>query len=313
MPGDHPRVPVLGQLPPRDLIRKLRALGENDTALALELALIDTGQATPTTFSHEIRRPVEHRGWWHAAHLFGYFLPGSIRDPCFIHPAEGIAPDVSLQGERVVIRLHDLRISDYPAGEVHRVLFEFAALNHLRGDAELLRFNMTCRLREGDQAPIAGRPVFVGLTVGSEGLDFQCRTVKVADPEDERFLGFLEAGPFLGGLRASSVRQPAAALYADTAYHLTERIAAAERNTPVQAFQLGLGFGAGGVGACLAEGSYVAVQVPEGMRSGWYWEDWVYDPVRQRLVAADDPDEPIGFNYLVFSVSRSTGGARKVS
>ena len=311
MPGDHSRVPVLGQLPPKDLIRKLRALGENDTALALELALIDTGQETPTTFSQEGRQAVEFRGWWHRAHLFGYFLPGSVRDPCLIHPAEGIAPDVSLQGARIVIRLHDLRISDYPGGEVHRVLFELASLNHLQGEPELLRFNTTCRLREGDQAPIAGRPVFVGLTVGSEGLEFQCRTVKVADPEDESFLGFLENGPFLGGLRASKVRQPAAALYADTAYHLTERIAAAERNTPVQAFQLGLGFGTGGVGARLAEGSYVAVQVPEGMSAGWYWEDWVYDPVRQRIMAADDLDEPIGFNYLVFSVNRSVDGTGK--
>ena len=311
MSDDHPRVPVLGQLPPRDLIRKLRLLGENDTALALELALVDTGQGTPTTFSQEIRQTVEHRGWWHRAHLFGYFLPGSVRDPCLIHPAEGIAPDASLQGARIVVRLHDLRISDYPAGEVHRVLFEFATLNHLQGEPELLRFNMTCRLREGDQAPIAGRPIFVGLTVGSEGLDFQCRTVKVADPEDESFLGFLESGTYLGGLRASTVRQPAAKLYADTAFHLTERIAAAERNTPVQEFQLGLGFGTGGVGARLAEGSYVAVQAPEGMRAGWYWEEWVYDPVRQRIVAVDDPDEPVGFNYLVFSVSRSVDGVRK--
>jgi hypothetical protein len=311
VPGEDPRVPVLGQLPPRELVRKLRSLGETDTALALELALIDTIQGTPTTFSQEGRQAVEYRGWWHRAHLFGYFLPGSVRDPCIIHPAEGIAPDVSLQGARIAVRLHDLRISDYPGGEVHRVLFEFAALNHLRGEPELLRFNMTCRLREGDQAPIAGRPVFVGLTVGSEGLDFQCRTVKVADPDDESFLGFLESGPFLAGLRASTVRQPAAALYADTTFHLTERIAAAERNTPVQAFQLGLGFGTSGVGARLAEGSYVAVQAPEGIRAGWYWEEWVYDPVRQRIVAADDPDESIGYNYLVFSVSRTTYGVRK--
>lgn len=301
---------MLGQLPPKDLIRKLRSLGEEETALALEIALADVGQNPPTTFSHETRRAVEHRGWWHTAHIFGYFLPGSVRDPCIIHPAEGIQPDSSLVGRRVTVRLHDVRLADYPGGDIHRVLFELAALNHVRGEPELLRFNATSRIREGDRAPIAGRPLFVGLTVGAEGLDFQCRTVKLADPEDESFLRFLETGPFLGGLRASTVRQPAAALYAETAYHLTERVAAGERNTPIQSFQLGLGFGSGGVGARLAEGSYIAIQLPESMRASWYWEDWVYDPVQQRILVGDDSKEAIGLNYLVFDVTRYPGGAR---
>jgi hypothetical protein len=73
---------------------------------------------------------------------------------------------------------------------------------------------------------------------------------------------------------------------------------------PVQEFYLGLDFGSTATGARLAEGSYLAVQIPEALQTVWDWDEWVYQPARGQVVHRDDPARTIPYNYLVFSVSR---------
>ena len=56
--------------------------------------------------------------------------------------------------------------------------------------------------------------------------------------------------------------------------------------------------------ARLAEGSYLAVQIPEDQLSIWDWSDWVYNPNSGQVVQAGDPTQLVPYNYVVFSVSR---------
>ena len=59
--------------------------------------------------------------------------------------------------------------------------------------------------------------------------------------------------------------------------------------------------------ARLAEGSYLAVQIPETIETVWDWSEWVYNPANGRVVNKDDPTQLIPYNYIVFSISRYEG------
>jgi hypothetical protein len=61
------------------------------------------------------------------------------------------------------------------------------------------------------------------------------------------------------------------------------------------------------MGARLAEGDYIAVQIPESFRRVWRWDDWLYDPPSGLIVSRSDPDQLIPYNYIVFGVSRYQG------
>jgi hypothetical protein len=70
---------------------------------------------------------------------------------------------------------------------------------------------------------------------------------------------------------------------------------------------MGLDFSPIPTRARLAEGSYLAVQIPETMHTVWDWGEWVYNPGNGRVVNKDDPTQLIPYNYLVFSISRYEG------
>jgi hypothetical protein len=70
---------------------------------------------------------------------------------------------------------------------------------------------------------------------------------------------------------------------------------------------MGLDFSAISTRARLAEGSYLAVQIPETIQAVWDWSQWVYNPVSGRVVNKDDGTQLIPYNYIVFSISRYEG------
>jgi hypothetical protein len=88
---------------------------------------------------------------------------------------------------------------------------------------------------------------------------------------------------------------------------LTRRIASRPKNVPVQDFYLGLDFSTIPMRAHLAEGSYLAIQIPETFQTIWSWSEWVYDPANGQVVSKADPGQLIPYNYIVFSVSRYDG------
>lgn len=94
---------------------------------------------------------------------------------------------------------------------------------------------------------------------------------------------------------------------ANMALGLTKAVAKRNRNVSVQDFYLGLDFAGTSMGARLAQGDYVAVQIPEGLRRVWRWEDWVYDPGSGLIVDHPDSAKLIPYNYVVFGVSRYDG------
>jgi len=298
--------PTLGELPLEQAATKLREVGEEQAAEQLEEAT--TQEAAILGKGPKKLWPFGGRPWQHTAHAFGYLAPAPPgNDMLPISDAGNIAADETLKNGRIKITLDRLRVADYPGGSTHRVLFDFYARNQVPGQPEHLHFNATYRVREGEQAAIRGYPIFVGLNVGGEGVAFKCFTVNVSNDADEAFLGFLESDAFKAGLQLASTAQPAIGLFSETALGLTKAIAARNRNVPVQDFYLGLDFGSIAMGARLAEGSYLAVQVPESLQTVWDWGQWVYSPAQGRVVNKKDPTQLIPYNYLVFSISRYEG------
>src|SRR6266571_1709470 len=278
--------PVLGKLPPGEAAAKLREVGENEAADMLEEAQHETAR----TF--EVKG-LDRKGWWpfrdkpwqHTAHTFGYLAPlasapGS--DPLPIHHIENISADPNLRGARIQITLNRLRVAAYPGGGTHRV-------------------------QQGEHAGISGYPIFTGLNAGHEGMTLKCRTINVSNDEDEAFLSFLESDVFKAGLQLVTTAQPVIAPFSEMALGIAKTIAAHHRNVSVQDFDLGLNFGSIPLSGRLAEGAYLAVQIPESFQSIWDWDEWVYLPARGAVVSRDDHQALIPYNYLVFGISRYEG------
>jgi hypothetical protein len=300
------RLPVIGNLPPDVAAAKLREVGEDEIAQALE----EAPEAVPATYGALSRFGIgQDRVWQHTAHAIGYLAPagGPQAGLLEIQQAGNIASDEALRGSRIKLTLDGLRAADYPGRGMHRVLFDFAARNQTGHGAEQLHFHTTYPVREGEQAAVLGRPVFVGLQVGVEGLFLQCATVNVLNEGDEALLRFLDGDAFKGGLQLLTTAQPVLAPFVALTVGLTETIAARNRNVAVQAVDMGLDFSRIPLRPKLAEGSYIAVQIPETLESVWSWEDWRYDPATGHLVSALQRDLLIPYNYFVVSVSRYQG------
>lgn len=299
---------VLGELPPPEAVAKLRELGEDSAADTLEKAVAEL-PADDLTLSRSAAGegvkwwwPFQDKPWQHTAHAFGYIAPAPAgAGPLPIVDAGDFKGDATLKNSRLKITLDRLRIASYPGGGTHRVLVDFYAQNQVPEAVEHLHFNATFRVREGEHAGITGFPIFVGLNVGSEGVAFKCFTINVQNDEDEAFLGFLESDVFRSGLKLASTLQPAIAPFSAMAIGLTKSIATRHRNVAVQDFYMGLDFSDIATRARLAEGSYVAIQIPD---IRWDWKEWVYDKSSGRLVGNDGEAQLVPYNYLVFSVSR---------
>jgi hypothetical protein len=300
-------LPVLGALPPDQAMTKLREVGEDMAAARIEER---TRDRPPETFRGVLADwwPFRDRAWQHTAHAFGFL--GVDGEGAGLRPIQAIGTvqaDSALRGGRVKIALNQLRVADYPGGGTHRVLFDFYARNQVPGSAEELHFNATYRVREGERAAIAGYPIFIGLNVGSEGVAFRCHTVNVKNDADEGFLDLLEGDTFKAGLKLATTAQPAIAPLANIALGLTKAVAKRNRNVSVQDFYLGLDFAGTGMGARLAQGDYIAVQLPESLRRVWRWDDWVFDPSSGLITDRADDGKLIPYNYVVFGVSRYDG------
>ena len=302
--------PVVGKRPPEQVAAALRAVGETGAAEAVEQAQQDGDERTRGAFAGGLADwwPFRDRAWQHTAHAIGYLAPTQPgAELVALQHAGNIAPDVTLRHARVRITLSALRVADYPGSGTHRVLFDFYAQNQAPSGVEHLHFTSTFRAREGERAAVVGYPIFVGLSVGADGVAFKCFTVNVKNDDDEAFLGFLESSVFKAGLTLVSTAQPALAPFSEMAYSLTKGIAQRNRNVPVQDFYLGLDFTGLGMGARLAEGSYIAVQIPEQLQTVWRWDEWAYDPQTGQLVRRADRRQLVPYNYVVFGVSRYEG------
>jgi hypothetical protein len=303
-------LPVIGSLPPGQAAEKLREVGEVGTATNLERA--EGAEAhTFRGIGRKGRWPFQDKPWQHTAHTFGYLAPilaGSDEQP--IRHIESIAADPGLRGKQIKLTLNRLRIAAYPGGGIHHVLLHFFAQNQVPGKTEPVHFNATYRVQEGESAGVQGYPLFIGLNVGQEGLTLKCRTINVRNDQDEALLGFLDSGTFKTGLHLIATAQPVIAPFSEMAYGIAKTVAARNRNVSVQDFDLGLDFDTMPMHGRLAEGAYLAVQIPESFQAVWDWDEWVYLPTKGLVVKRDDHQQLIPYNYLVFGVSRYDGQKR---
>lgn len=247
---------------------------------------------------------VQDQPWMHATHKFGYIAPrqsGSIEPLPIQHPSS-IEPDNTLKNSRINIRLDRLHIEKYPGGGTHNVMVTFAARNQVADTQESVSFSQTYRVQEGQSVGIAGYPVFIGLNVGSQGVAFECSTVNVKNDEDQAILSALESSPFQSGLKLLTTTQPAIAPFTEITLGVVKLLAQRHENVAVQKFYLGLDFEDSAMGCRLAEGNYIAVQIPD--ETAIDWKRWVYKPDIGAIVHKADRYEMLPYNYVIFRVSR---------
>jgi hypothetical protein len=288
-----------------DAATVLREVGEEEVAEALEQSSDGTSSYTFAPGGRRHWWSLPEKLWLHTAHVFGYLAPTPPgNDLLPIIPIDAIQADSTLKQTQLKITLDRLRVADYPGQGIHRVLIHFFAQNQVPGKTEDLHFNATYRIREGEHAAIRGYPIFIGLKVGNEGLRLKCRTINVKNDQDEALLDMLESDVFKSGLHLINSLQPALAPLSELSLGIARTIATRNRNVSVQDFDLGLDFSAMPMGARLAQGAYLAIQVPESEEVVWEWDEWVYRPLSGQLVKRADHQQTIPYNYLVFSISR---------
>ena len=298
---------VLARMSREEAAARLEAIGETDLALTL-LRQPPRAFARASSFGLFDAFAGPSKPWMHATHVFG-FLPSSSAhgQDREIYPPGEIEPDRSLKNGRINITLNRLRIAEYPGRGRRQVLFDFSAQNQLPSGAEDAHFNMTFRADDNSLVGIINYPIFIGLHVGAESAMFRCYTVNVQTDQDEKLLSSLDSEVFKKGLKLAEVAQPALAPLAEIAVGLTKAVASRHKNVPVQNIQMGLDFGGTRLGARLAQGDYIAVQVPMEALRDWDWSEYKLNPRVGEIVRVDD-GTPIPYNYLAFGIS-AYGGA----
>ena len=135
----------------------------------------------------------------------------------------------------------------------------------------------------------------------------QLATVNVLNEDDEKLLQCLNTDAFRTGLQLLTTAQPALVPFSALAVGLTKTLSNRHRNIPVQAIDFGLDFSNIAPRPRLAEGSYIAVQIPQTDQAQWSWQNWVYDPANGQLTSTSQPGQLIPYNYIVISISRYQG------
>lgn len=285
---------------------------QSPEAINAKLAEIE---ALPPDASDQLER-ADQPVWLYTQHQYGYiapFVPGKQR----YHPivsASNIAADDSLKGKRINVRLDHLRVYQYPrpwysTTNQHTVLFSFEARNQVEGDKEEpVTFNQLYKALTGQDAAVAGQPIFIGLTVGANGVGFACRTVNVINSADEKLVAVFESDTVSAGLNLLVTAQPALAPLTSLARGLCISLAARSRNVPVQDVRLGLDFDTGATGGRLAVGSYVVAQTASPDEIAW--SEWAYDADTGTVMrhpdylAGGERPYPLPYNAFIFRVSR---------
>jgi hypothetical protein len=298
---------VVGKMTHEEAADKLRELGEEEAPAAPEgsAPVVTRGSGAATRSFGDWWPWGGVKPWQHTAHTFGYIAPAPPQSAALsIQHAGNITPDHTLKNSRIKITLDGLRVADYPGRGIHRVLLDFYAQNRRDGQVEHLHFNSTYRVRDNENAAVLGYPLFVGLQVGGDSVALKCFTVNVKNEDDNGFLSFLDSDVFRYGLQLGTIAHPALTLFSEMAYGVTRAVARRTKNVPVQDFHLGLDFSNIPTRARLAQGSYLAVQVPQSLQTQWDWNEWVFNANSGRVEKRDAPTVLLPYNYLVFGVSR---------
>ncbi|WP_051003577.1 hypothetical protein [Cupriavidus sp. BIS7] len=216
-----------------------------------------------------------------------------------IRPASMVKADHELASQRIKISLDKFYVHEYPGMGEHTILCEFAGKNQVEGDVEELRFALRTKVRDKASASISGHPIFLGVTVGQNGVAFEGRTVNVASSLDDTVLAALDSAAFKSGLSLMATAQPALKPFAGLAASVVKSTMDRKKNAQVHTFHLGLDFGGNASSVQLREGSYVVVQSDN---HSWDWSHYEWD--RNTLSLQTKNGKQPNANYMVFGVSK---------
>lgn len=244
----------------------------------------------------------------HTGMMIGYIKPtaaagGAVSSIIGISQMTG---DLRLVDRRIKLTLDKFYVHSYPGLGQHTILCEFAGKNQVAGETEELRYALRFNAADKTSASISGVPIFMGVTVGRDGISFEGRTVNVSSSTDDVFLSTLDSPAFRTGLSLIATAQPALKPFASLATSAVKTVVERKRNKQVHSFNLGLDFSSTVSAARLCLGTYIVVQTDD---SAWDWSkyEWNRDTMTLQERAAGQQTPPV--NYMAFGVSEFVGDA----
>ncbi|MEJ8476430.1 hypothetical protein [Roseibium algae] len=237
--------------------------------------------------------------WGHTGFICGYLPPVTEEKLSKIESALTLKPDLDLVNTRVKITLEKFWVHNYPGFGTHQILCEFTGKNQLENEPEELRFALTANAKDGASAAIAGSPIFLGVSVGQNGIAFEGKTINVASKSDENILSAIGSGPFKEGLGLLTKAQPALRPFVSLTSSVVQSVLSRAKNKQVFEFKLGLDFANSQTSVPLRKGSFIVVQADP---TTWDWDTLAWNTDSGQVVVRSTKT-PVEYNYLVFRVS----------
>ncbi len=285
----------IGNLPAHEIAHYLRSIGDEEAAQRFAQKGASGQGLAAKIFNLD--------QYAYTGAILGYIPEETSGEMVNIQDATSMTGDVSLKGKRVKITLDKFYVESYPGLGTHQVLCEFAGKNQATQASEEMRFALTTDVQDKSSAAISGKPLFVGVNVGNDGLALEGRTVNVRSSADEFVLSALNNDTFKNGLSLLASVQPALKPFSKLAESVVSGVVKRAQNLQVFQFSLGLDFSSTSTSAKLRRGSYVVVQ---GEDSLWDWDDFVWKRSSMSIVHRDEA-APLHFNYMVFGVADFSG------
>jgi len=234
--------------------------------------------------------------WRHTGASIG-FIDDVKGDVCSAFELE---PDPRLQDTRIKITLNQFHVERYPGRGRHRILCEFSGKNQIARATEEVRFAVSGEAADRDSSGISGKPIFMGLTVGADGVSFEGRSINVRSDTDDTILSVLQSETFRDGLALASRLQPAIKPFAGLALGVVKMVASRSRNFQVHNFTLGLDFTNNATSARLRHGTYAVVQSNTPL-------DWAKYRCRDGALVEKGSEVSLPLNYMLFGVAPFSG------
>lgn len=307
MIGQDDHILTLAKMPPLEAAARLRAIGEDEAADALESADREQPKSPQAFGVSDWLKSLFKKPWWPTEPMIGYFSPSSLDTDGTIRisdPGPAVA-DPTLKKAALRITLDRFYVAEYPGKGKHQVLLHFTGVNQVRGraSAEEVHFNTTCEVSNGRSAGDLAIPIFTGLRVGKEGIVIHCETINVKSQYDQNILDIVKSPALKNGIQLFSTVQPALVPLSGIATKIVELLCQRTENVPVFSFQLGLDFRGIPTRYSLAEGSYIVIQLSLQAKQLWNWNEWAYHSSSHSIINKST-QQLIPCNYFIFGISR---------
>lgn len=289
---------MLGELPAAAIAAYLREIGDPDAAERFEKAAAQPqGQGLAAALLGKDQ-------YAYTGMVVG-FIASDAAGLSSIEDANAIAADPDLRNRRIKVTLDQFYVQSYPGNGKHRILCEFAGQNQLADEAEELKFALTLEANDGEGAGVRGKPIFMGLTVGDDGLNFRGQTVHISSAVDDLVLEALNGEAFKNGLTLMTTMQPALKPFVGLASSIVKASIQRKGNQRVYKFEIGLDFNKNNLSARLRRGSYVVVQTRD---EDWNWSNFEFVSATRTIRRKAD-GKPLELNYFVVGIDDFIGEA----